>query len=119
MPSKYLSTRLATDWKPGKDLSHRIIEAILFFVPRANPGYEKRLHLIDRWLVEFDETGQPWREVGLTKDDEIAVAGPSERDYGFWCDTNMMLKDFDGEEISEDEFEQYWQQSISFREGEE
>jgi hypothetical protein len=44
---KYLRTKLATDWNEGKSLSQRVIETVLFFVPKANPGYENKMHLVD------------------------------------------------------------------------
>ena len=115
MNSKYLSTNLATDWEHGKDWALKVIETILFFVPKANPGYEPHMHLIDRWVVEFDGDDNPGREIGLSTSDEVVVAGPSARDYGFWCDTNMTFKDFQGETISESEFEAYWERSSKFR----
>ena len=39
------------------------------------------------------------------------MAGPDDRNYGFWLDTNMKLKDFTGEPIEADEFELLWRES--------
>ncbi len=60
------------------------------------------------WLIEFDEEGKPFREIGLDESDSVVIAGPSESDYGFWSDTNMKLNDFEGEPVSEAYFEQLW-----------
>ena len=105
------SYRLGARKRPlGKDLRKSP-----FFIPKANPGYDSNMHLIDRWLIEFDENDDPWREIGLSKSGEVVVAGPSDRDYGFWCDTNMKYSDFDGEEVSESVFEDLWSKSKTFR----
>ena len=74
----------------------------------ANPGYRGKHHLIRSWLIEFDEKGLPHRELGLDESDSVVVAGSSESDYGFWCDTNMQLSDFEGESISSEYFEKLW-----------
>jgi len=94
----------------------KLIERLLFFLPRANPDYEDQLHLVDRWLIEFIDD-LPFREIGLASDGAIVIAGPTARNYGFWLDTNMRYEDFDGEKISEESFEQYWSSSQPFREG--
>ena len=110
---RYVSTQLATDWELP-DWKTRVLERFLFFIPKANPNYEHRLHLVCRWLIEF-ESGRPCREVGIGPDDSVVLAGPTGADYGFWLDTNMEYDDFEGEEISEQIFERYWTASESFR----
>jgi hypothetical protein len=105
---KYLRTTLATDWEEGKSLSQRVIETVLFFVPKSNPGYENKMHLVKEWMVEFDEDNQPLREIALDAKGHPVFAGPSEENYGFWLDTRMMYKDFKGDEIESSEFEKLW-----------
>ena len=113
MARQYISTQLATDWQvPG--WKTRVLERLLFFIPKANPNYEPRLHLVRRWLIEF-EAGQPYREVGIAHDDSVVLAGPTGSDYGFWLDTGMKYDDIEGEEISEQSFERYWDASEAFR----
>jgi len=76
----------------------------------SNPDYGAHLHEVAEWLVEFDEEGLPCREIGLDKSGQPVLAGPDERNYGFWLDTNLTLVDFDdGETISPDTFEEKWQ----------
>ncbi len=84
---------------------------LLAFIPEANPGYKKKMHLIREWYIEFDGDENPWREIGLDAEGAPVIAGPSERDYGFWLDTNMKRSDFEGDEIGLDEFEQKWKAS--------
>lgn len=74
----------------------------------ANPGYRGKHHLINSWLIEFDDDDHPWREIALDASGSIVFAGPSKTDYGFWLDTNMRLSDFTGESISEEYFERMW-----------
>jgi hypothetical protein len=105
---KYLRTRMAADWSRRKSLKIYILDTLFWFVPRANPGYEKKMHLLAEWLVEFDEEGLPWREIGLDMDGRLVLAGPSDECYGFWLDTNMRFDDFEGEPVAGGEFERLW-----------
>jgi hypothetical protein len=114
----YLRTRLATDFPKGRSIGDRIVGALLFFIPRGNPDYEARLHLVREWLVECDEAGVPWREIGLDEGGTPVLSGPDDRNYGFWCDTNMTSSDFDGEEIGRALFEEQWQRAATLRHGE-
>ncbi len=84
---QYLRTKLGTKWKEDKELSVRILEKLFWFVPKANPGYEGKLHLVKEWLIEFDGDS-PFREIGIDHRGKPVLAGPSEKDYGFWLDTS-------------------------------
>jgi hypothetical protein len=99
---------VATDWPTESDTLARILRVLLFFIPRANPDYESVLPQVREWLIEFDEAGQPWREIGLDAVGTPVLSGPDSRNYGFWLDTNMRLPDFEGQEISADLFEELW-----------
>lgn len=108
---KYLSTFMATDWPEKDPWQVKVIRTILFFIPKANPGYDSKLHLVKKWLIEFyEENGEflPWREIGLDEKENPVFAGPDKRNYGFWLDTNMKYQDFEGEPIEKDEFEKMW-----------
>jgi hypothetical protein len=93
----------------------RLIRALLFFVPAANPGYEAQLPLVREWLIEFDEGGHPAREIGLDASGVPLVSGPDDVNYGFWLDTNMQLIDCVGEDVSGEAFERLWALSASQR----
>ncbi len=69
------------------------------------------MHLVREWLIEFGDDGLPWREIGLDESGAPVLAGPDARNYGFWLDTNMTIKDFDGEPVAEEEFERIWKLS--------
>ncbi len=115
MDKCFLQTTLGTDFEENKSLSDKLVRRLLFFIPEANPGYEGNMHLVKKWVIEFDQEGSPNREVGLNEEGNIVLAGPSERDYGFWIDTNMKFADFTGEVVSKSEFEAIWMESASFR----
>ena len=102
---KYIRTDLATDWPEKECLKVRLIRKVLFFIPEANPSYRTKMHKIKEWLVEFDEEGNPWREIGIGSNGHPVVAGPSETDYGFWCDIHMTYDDFPRNSIERNEFE--------------
>jgi len=108
---KYLKTKLATCFPKSEGWKHKVLETFLFFIPKANPDYEKKMHLIKSWLIEFLENeGEilPWREIALDENNNPLFAGPDKRNYGFWLDTNMKYEDFDGIQITKEEFEHYW-----------
>lgn len=109
---KYIKTKLATDWTRETSKLEKLIRTILFFIPRANPDYDDKMHLIKSWLIEFSETNGeflPYREIGLDEFDNPIISGPNTRNYGFWYDTDMKYEDFDGTPISREEFEQKWE----------
>ena len=102
---------MATDWPKKEPWQVKVIKTILFFIPKANPGYDSKMHKVKKWLIEFDkEDGEllPWREIGLDSKGNPVLAGPDKKNYGFWLDTNMKYEDFDGEPIGKDEFEKIW-----------
>jgi hypothetical protein len=71
-----------------------------------NPDYS--LDQVWEWLIEFDETGSPRREIGLNDQGNPVLRGPDERNFGFWHDTDMQWGDFEGGEIGEEWFESMW-----------
>lgn len=102
---------MATDWTKKEPWQVKVIKSILFFVPKANPGYDSKMHLVKKWLIEFiEEEGEltPWREIALDNNKNVVFAGPDKMNYGFWIDTNMKYEDFEGEPIDKIEFERYW-----------
>lgn len=108
---KYIITSLSTDWPEKEPWQVGVIKTILFFIPKANLGYDSKMYLVKKWLIEFvEEDGElkPWREIALDADGNIVFAGPDKKNYGFWLDTNMKYEDFKGESIDKDVFERYW-----------
>ena len=111
---RYLKTKYASDWPKNKSWKEKLINTFLFFMPKANPDYEKSMYLVKSWLIEFVETdGEllPWREIALDENENPVLAGPDERNYGFWCDTNMRYEDFEGNPIEKAEFERNWERT--------
>ena len=103
---QFLRTEVATQPSEPPNWWENFLE-----IDTANPNYRGKYHRIHAWLIEFDEDGMPWREIGLDQSDPIVVAGPSETDYGYWLDTNMQYSDFGGEEVAEEYFELIWAKS--------
>jgi hypothetical protein len=113
----HIRTQLATGWPEKEPLVVKVMYKVLFFIPRANPDYDKRMHLVHEWWIEFDENGLPGREIGLDVTGKPVLAGPDDRNYGFWLDTNMQLKDFTGnqgtDEVDAETFEARWNDFVS------
>lgn len=102
---------MATDWTEKEPWQVKTWRMILFFIPKANPGYDSKMHLVKKWLIEFtEEEGglTPCREIALDTNGKVVFAGPDKTNYGFWLDTNMKYEDFEGGPIDKDEFERYW-----------
>ena len=104
---KYLRKTMATGFSK-RGVLDTALRALLFFIPRANPGYDRQLNEVTAWLVEFDDDGLPGREIGLDRAGCPVVCGPNERNYGFWLDTSMRFADVTGDEICHHEFECAW-----------
>ncbi|MEM1270888.1 MAG: hypothetical protein AAGI08_12670 [Bacteroidota bacterium] len=109
---RFLRTQLATDWPETEASDPKGVRRLSLILATPGPAYTQKLHLVEEWLIEFDEAGVPWREVGLSKEGEPVVAGPDAQTYGFWCDTNMRWGDFDGQEISAEVFEEAWGRAV-------
>lgn len=104
---QFLRTRLATDWPAEESVLRETVRKVLTrILPEANPDY--RVDLVREWWIEFDADGEPGREIGLGDDGSPVLAGPDDRNYGFWMDTNMRFEDFTGEELDAEDFENMW-----------
>jgi len=115
----YLRTRQGTDFSAETLFAERAVRvALTAFIPSANPDYDGKLHLVSEWLIECDESGTPWREVGVGNNGVPVVSGPDDRNYGFWCDTNMKFQDFEAEALTKEEFEAMWHRAAPLRHGE-
>ena len=104
----YLRSNKATNWeKPG------LLDKLLTPIKKriySNPDYEKVFPELVEWLIEFDDDKMPYREIGLNKAGAPILAGPNEKNYGFWLDTNMKLNDFENEIIEKEYFEIKWKE---------
>ena len=107
----YGITRLATDWT--EEMMHgwkvRLLRAVFFFIPRANPDVENFYPRVKGWALEVADSGMPQREVGLDEDGRPLFATPNDTNTGFW--TDMAAMEFsrdDLEAMDADEFERLW-----------
>lgn len=64
----------------------RLLKAMLFFVPRADPDHERLYPLVKAWALELDDAGWPQREVALDAAGSPIFAAPDARNTGFWPD---------------------------------
>jgi hypothetical protein len=96
-----------------RNFKKALIGILSVIVPKANPDFENKIDLVEKWIVELDnETGIPEREIGMDKKGRIIVKMPFKNNYGYWTDNNLLLADFKNHfktsEISRDSFEIYW-----------
>ena len=102
----YLRSTKATDWG-NLSLLGKLVSPITRRIS-SNPDYEKAFPNLVEWLIEFGEDQMPDREIGLNSQGKPVLAGPNERNYGFWLDTKMKLNDFENEVIEKEYFESKW-----------
>ena len=86
---------------------------LLLFIPRGNPDFDKIMHTVASWYIEYDTEGDyPNREVGFDSENKPIMAMPTDRNYGYWTDNNLKLEDFlnsfNPESITKQEFEDAW-----------
>jgi hypothetical protein len=98
--------------KPVKSVDV-LYKTLSFFIPPLNPGLEKELKNVYAWVIEFDCGGATAnREVALSKDGAAVVKMPSEKNYGYWTDSQLTLgyfaAHFDVEFINKEYFEMKW-----------
>jgi len=92
----------------------RITKALLIsFIPSGNPTFEEEIDNVKQWLIEFKDGNQcPNREIGLDILQQPIMIMPWRRNYGYWIDNNLLLKDFkslfNAVEITKVEFEKHW-----------
>ena len=101
-----LDAQTLTSWKV------RVLKAVLFFVPRANPDIEKLYPLVRLWALEVADDGWPQREVALGASGNTLFRTPNDRNTGFW--TDMAARQFQRSEILEisaQDFESMWSKS--------
>lgn len=89
--------------------------ALTSFIPVGNPNFEKDIEKVKFWLLEFKDGNQyPNREIGLDILQEPIMIMPWRKNYGYWIDNNLVLNDFksifNSTEITEEEFEKFWNQ---------
>ena len=94
----------------------RITKTLLIsFIPSSNPTFDEEIENIKQKVIEFKDGNQyPNREIGLDIFQQPIMIMPWRRNYGYWIDNNLLLKDFqllfDSVEITKDEFEKLWTQ---------
>ena len=110
---RYYSTTLCTNIERGRGL--RLLYALFFFIPKANPDFEPLYPQVRRWYVEVGDKGTAVRGIGLNDQGAAITVGPWDRNFGFWTDSpDGPFPAESAQEISHDEFNDAW---ASFFEG--
>jgi hypothetical protein len=105
---RFGTTTKATNWPERHSWKVRVVRALLWFIPRANPDNEALYPKVRLWAVEVDDDGKPNREVGVGEDGTPLFRSPEGRNFGFWTDSPMTFNDGDLQPILEREFEDLW-----------
>ena len=104
---RYGSTTKATSFGPP-DWRIKLIKAVLFFIPAANPDSEWLYPKVKRWILEVEDDGTPAREVALDEEGRVLFRAPQGRNVGFWTDSDAKFTEADLVAISSEQFEESW-----------
>ncbi|MCK5324978.1 MAG: hypothetical protein KAJ57_03185 [Woeseiaceae bacterium] len=105
---RYYSTTLGTNWPPP-DWKIRLIYTVFWFIPRANPDFERFLPDIKLWYLEVDDEFYPCREIGMDGNRDPVSAAPWGRNWGFWTDGPEKFDPAEATEIPQATFGKMWQ----------
>ena len=100
--------------KTPDNIGKRLIKTVLTSIlPIANPDFENKITDASFWLIEFEaDSYYPNREIGLDIQGNPIMIMPWRKNYGYWTDNNLVLKDFRSHfetvDISKEEFEKAW-----------
>lgn len=103
----YGTTTLATRFPPV-NWRGRLVRSLLFFIPLANPDHEPLYPHVSRWLLEVDEDGHPFREIGLDETGKPLFGAPDKRNFGFFTDSDSKFSKADLQLVECAEFERHW-----------
>ena len=84
-------------------------------IPLANPYFDNKMDVVVFWLIEFEnDSYYPNREIGLDINENPIMIMPWGKNYGYWTDNNLVMKDFRSHfeviDIPKSIFEKYWTQ---------
>lgn len=104
----YGYTTLGTGWEPP-DWRIKLLGAVLFFLPRANPDYDRLFPQVRRWCLELDDNGVVTREIALDSAGSPIFRIPDgTKNRGFWMDEDRQFSREELELVSKEEFERLW-----------
>ena len=90
-------------------LKHNILKFLISWAPKANPDNEDILENVRSWYLEVcEEDGQPQREIGFDDLNNPVWYAPTERNLGFWTDSNMSFTKSGNTIIDKEKFEKIW-----------
>lgn len=114
---KYIVTELgAGHGKPETSLNAVIRRILELFIPKANPDFNHLYAFVRSWHIEVNEqTGVPEREIGFDGEGKPIVAGPVDKNMGFWTDSDMTFDIAQHTQISAEQFETEWNKFLAIR----
>ena len=116
MSNTYIKFRSLTTGvqKTPENIGKRLEKVDLISIPPlANPDFDKKINEAVFWLIEYeDDSYFPNREIGLDLQGKPIMIMPWRKNYGYWTDNNLVIKDFRSHfeivNISKEEFEKQW-----------
>jgi hypothetical protein len=100
--------------KTPRAISKKLVKEVFSEqVPISNPDFTNILSQVALWLIEFeDDSYYPNREIGVDANETPIVIMPWKRDYGYWTDSNVIIKNimsnFAAQEIPKEQFIKNW-----------
>ncbi len=100
---------------PGNIGKKLVQTGLSTIIPLANPDFDNKMDVVVFWLIEFEnDSYYPNREIGLDINENPIMIMPWGKNYGYWTDNNLVMKDFRSHfeviDIPKAIFEKYWTQ---------
>ena len=104
---RYGSTTLATSFRePSWRI--KLIKAVLFFIPSANPDHEKFSPSVRKWILEINENGNTTREIALDEKGRVLFGAPDNGNLGFWTESDLKFTESELANVTKNEFDKLW-----------
>ena len=80
-------------------------------LPKPKPDFDDLYESVHTWYLEIEpQYGLANREVGFNHEGHPIVFGPFGTNRGLWIDSPVKFNADDFDNISQEEFEQYWKE---------
>lgn len=110
---KFCVTPWTPEFKRQNEIWRRIAYVIFFFIPKANPGFDKIAGDVAEWQLEIHSVDKiAIREIGIDINKRVIVIMPWGDNYGSWTDNEMTLDEYRNQyevvDIDKSEFNKNW-----------
>lgn len=96
-------------WEENHRLINIFIRIFTFWIPKANPDFEKKFRNVNFFWLEIDNNNHVLREIGFSHAGEPLTAAPLGDNWGIFTDLNSAPEPLE-DEITPEEFDRFFLQ---------